>query len=220
MLFGAAVMVALMADRDHDAGLIVIPAMGGDAGALAQFRARAVGRHQQARLDDAAVGQCHVDAVGARVERRHRGRAQIDALGLRALHQRVDQMAVLDHMRERLARLDIAGEGQEHRTGGVFQLRVGDHHVEDRLRAGRDLIPHPDGLEQPAAGRDDGGRARIAARPCRQRRIGDDDRNIGAEALTQRQRQRQPGKRAAADDNASLCRHARTCLLDTLAPGV
>ena len=33
------------------------------------------------------------------------------------------------------------------------------------------------------------------------------DRNIGAKALTQRQRQRQPGERAAADDNASLCRH-------------
>ena len=73
---------------------------------------------------------------------------------------------------------------------------------------GRDLIPHPDGIEQPAAGGDDGGRARIAARPQRQRRIGDDDGNIGAKALTQRQRQRQPRKRAAADDNASLCRHA------------
>ena len=65
MFFGAAVMVALMADGDHDAGLIVIPAMGGDAGALAQFRARAVGGHQQARLDDAAVRQRHLDAIGA-----------------------------------------------------------------------------------------------------------------------------------------------------------
>ena len=64
MFFGAAMMIALMADRDHDAGLIVIPAMGGDTGALAQFRARAVGRHQQARLDHAAVGQRDVDAVG------------------------------------------------------------------------------------------------------------------------------------------------------------
>ena len=42
----------------------------------------------------------------------------------------------------------------------------------------------------------------------RQRRIGDDDGNIGAKALTQRQRQRQSRKCAAADDNASLCRHA------------
>ena len=208
MLLGAAVMVALMADGDHDAGLIVVPAMGGDPGALAQFRARAVGGHQQARLDDAAVGQRHIDAVGARIERRHRGGAQIDAFGLGARDQRIDQMAVLDHMRERLARLDIAREGQEHRTGGVFQLRVGDDHVEDRLRLGRDLVPDADRLEQPAAGRDDGGRARIAARPRRQRRIGDDDGNLRAEALPQRQRQRQPRERAAADDNASLCRHA------------
>ena len=51
MLFGAAVMIALVADGDDDAGLIVVPAMGGDAGALAQLRARAVGGDQQARLD-------------------------------------------------------------------------------------------------------------------------------------------------------------------------
>ena len=121
-------------------------------------------------------------------------------------------MAVFDHVRERFARLDMAGEGQEHRTGRVFQFGIGDDHVEDRLRAGGDLIPHPDGIEQPAAGGDDGGRARIAARPQRQRRIGHDDGNIGAKALTQRQRQRQPGKRAAADDNASLCRHAEPLL--------
>ena len=114
---------------------------------------------------DAAVGQRHIDAIGARDEIGHRGGAKIDALGLGALDQRVDQMAIFDHVRERFARLDIAGEGQEHRTGGVFQLGIGDDHVEDRLRAGCDLVPHPDGIEQPAAGGDDGGRARIAARP-------------------------------------------------------
>ena len=143
MFFGAAVMVALMADRHHDAGLIIFPAMGGNAGALAQFRARAIGRHQQARLDDAAVGQRHVDAVGAGVEIRHRRGHEFDAFGFRAPHQHIDQMAVLDHMRERLARLDIAGKGQEHRTGGVFQFGIGDDHVEDRLRLVRDLAPTP-----------------------------------------------------------------------------
>ena len=178
MLFGAAVMIALMADGDDDAGLIVVPAMGGDAGALAQFRARAVGGDQQARLDDVAVGERHVDAIGARIEARHRGGAQIDALGFGARDQRIDQMAVFDHMRERLAGLDIAGKGQKHRTGGVFQLGIGDDHVEDRLRLGRDLVPDAERLEQPAAGGDDGGRARIAARPRGQRRIGHDDGNI------------------------------------------
>ena len=67
MFLGAAVMIALVADGDDDAGLIVVPAMGGDAGALAQLRARAVGGHQQARLDDIAVGERHGDAVGTRI---------------------------------------------------------------------------------------------------------------------------------------------------------
>ncbi len=165
MFFGAAVMIALVADGDHDAGLVVVPAMGGDAGALAQFRARAVGRYQQARLDNAAVRQRHVDAIGARDEIRYRGGAKVDAFGLGALDQRVDQMAIFDHVRERLARLDIAGKSQEHRSGGVLQFGIGDDHVEDRLRLACDLIPYPDGVEQPAAGRDDCGRARIAARP-------------------------------------------------------
>jgi hypothetical protein len=117
-------------------------------------------------------------------------------------------MAVLDHMRERFAGLNLAREGQEHRTGGVFQFGIGHHHVENRLGAGCDLIPHPQRVEQPAAGRNDRGGARIAARPHRQRRIGHDHANIGTKALAQRQCQRQPGKGAAADNNASLCRHA------------
>ena len=37
MFFGAAAMIALMADGDDNAGLIIVPAMGRDAGALAQF---------------------------------------------------------------------------------------------------------------------------------------------------------------------------------------
>ena len=93
-------------------------------------------------------------------------------------------------MRERFARLDVSRESQKHRTGRVLQFGIGDHHVEDGLRLRCDLIPHPDGIEQPAAGRNDSRRARIAAWPHRQRRIGDDNGNIGAKPLTQRQRQR------------------------------
>jgi len=37
MFLGAALMIAFVADGDHDAGLIVIPAVGGNAGKLAQF---------------------------------------------------------------------------------------------------------------------------------------------------------------------------------------
>ena len=64
MLFGAALMIALVADGDDDAGLIVVPAMGGNTGALAQPRACAIGGDQQARLDDIAVGERHGDAIG------------------------------------------------------------------------------------------------------------------------------------------------------------
>ena len=74
-------------------------------------------------------------------------------------------MPIFDHVRERFAGLDIAGESQEHRAGGVLQSGIGNDHVENGLRLRRHLIPHPERLEQPAAGGDDGGRARIAAWP-------------------------------------------------------
>ena len=136
MLFGAAVMIALMADGDDDAGLIIVPAMGGDPGTLAQSRARAVGSDQQTRLNDPAVRERHVDAVGARIKAATAVAREIDAFSLGARNQRIDQMPVFDHMRERLAGLDIAGKGQEHRPGGIVQLGIGDDHVEDRLRLG------------------------------------------------------------------------------------
>ena len=106
-------------------------------------------------------------------------------------------MTVFDHMRERLARLDIAGKGQKRRARGVVQLGVGDDHVEDRLRAVGATWP-----QTPSASNSRRQAATMAvARGSRlgrtgQRRIGDDDGNIGAEPLTQRQRQRQPRKRA------------------------
>ena len=74
----------------------------------------------------------------------------------------------------------------------------------------------PTASSKPPAGGDDGGRARIAAWSHRKCRIGDDDRNVGAEPLAQRQSQRQPCKRAAADDNASLCRHALPLLTEVI----
>ena len=48
MFFRAAVMIALMRHRRDDAGLSIVPAMGGDAGLLADRRTRAVGADQQA----------------------------------------------------------------------------------------------------------------------------------------------------------------------------
>ncbi len=220
VLLGAAVVIALMADGDDDAGLIVLPAMGDDAGALAQFRPRAIGGDQQACRNHAAVAKRHVDAFRARVIGRDRRGAEIDALGLGPHHQRVDQAAVLDHMRKRLARRDIAGKVQKNRTGGVFQLGIGDDHVEDRLRLAPDVVPGADGLEQAAAGGHDRGRARVAARTGRERGVGDDDGNLGPEPLAQRQGQREAGKRAAANDNATLYRHTKFLVHTSAFPGL
>jgi len=115
--------------------------MGGDPGTLAQARTRAVGSHQQTRLDDLAVRERYVDAVGARIKGCDGCCSEIDAVGLRSRSQRIDQMTIFDHMREGLAGFDIARKGQEYRTGRVFQFGIGDDHVEDRLRTGCDLVP-------------------------------------------------------------------------------
>ena len=204
MLFGTALVIALVADRDDDAGLIVFPAMGGDAGALAQLRLRAIGRDQQARGNLAAIAECHIHAIGARVVGRNGGGAEIDAGSFGADDQRIDQAAVLDHMRKGLAGRDVAGEIQERRTRGVLELGIGDDHVEDRLGLGLDVVPGAERLEQAAAGRDDRGRAGIAARPRGERGVGDDDGNLGSEPLAQRQREREARKCAAANDYAIL----------------
>ncbi len=78
-------------------------------------------------------------------------------------------------MTERFARLDLAVEGQERRPHTVLQAAVGNHHIEDRLRGVRDLVPDPDHFEQPSRrGHDRGG-------PCvdgrlAERRIGNRNR--------------------------------------------
>ena len=121
MFLGAAVMIAFAADSEDNAGLIIFPAMGGDGGALAQFRARTVGSHQQARPDRTAIGKRHVDTIAARYKIRNRKAPQIDPFARSALDQRVDQMTVLDHVRERFARFDMAGTSG---TPGGWRPRV------------------------------------------------------------------------------------------------
>src|SRR5439155_16572118 len=102
---------------------------------------------------------------------------------LRAPGEGCDQRPVLHHMREWLARLDIAAEGEKHRPHRIAQAAVGDHHVADRLRLAGDFFPDPDGNKQPARGGDDGRGARIRT-PPREQRIGDRDRKTLAKSLT------------------------------------
>ena len=127
--------------------------------------------------------------------------AQIDAAGFGLLGQHFDQIAVLDHMGERLARLDIAGEGEKDRPHRVAELAVGDHHVEDRLRLFGDVVPDADrGIEPPRAGNDRGG-ALVLGVIRDQRRIGDRHRKRRPERLAQRNSKRQAGKAAARDQH-------------------
>ena len=153
----------------------IAPAVARDAGVLADGRARAVGGDQQPRARSRRRRTSATSTLRspAAVEaRRPPPRRSVDAFVLRLLDQRVEQRAVLDHVRERLARLDVAVEGEEGRPHRVLQAAVGDDHVEDRLRVVGDLVPDADGLEQPPRRRHDGGRARIGGRTA-ERRIGD-----------------------------------------------
>ncbi len=79
-------------------------------------------------------------------------------------------------MRERLAGLDIAGEGQEGRAHRVVEPAVGDDHVEDRLRLVGDVLPGADRLEEPARSGDDRGGALVVVTALAERRVGDRDR--------------------------------------------
>ena len=163
MLLGAAVMIALMRHGGDDAGLIVVPADAADAGApRGSPSARRRRRPEASRRWPSPAGQLHVDAIRRGFESGHRIGAEHHAVGLRALDQRIDQRRVLDHMRERLARRDLAAERQIGRPHRVLQLGVGDDHVEDRLRAVGDLVPDAERFEQPARRRRDRRSARVA----------------------------------------------------------
>ena len=85
----------------------------------------------------------------------HRRRAQRDAHLVRLLLQRIEQEAVLDHVRERLARLDVAGEGEEDRTHGVFDAAVGHRPCRGSAAPLRGALPNAERLEQPPRRRDD-----------------------------------------------------------------
>ncbi len=124
--------------------------------------------------------------------------SQLDALGLGARTERVDQIAVLDHMGERLAGLDIAGEGQEHRPCRVLPAWSRSRPCPWIGCASADhLAPDADRLEQPTARRHDGGRAGVAARPRRSAPDRPRSRGVsGPSPWRSATRQRQPGKRA------------------------
>ncbi len=122
MLLGAAIVRAFVRDCGDNRRLVVIPAMRGDAGPFADFRTRAVGADQEPRRNRLAVAEHDIDRMARVLEAADHARAQFDAKLIRLLDQRIDQMPVLDHVRERLAFLHLAAKSQESRTHGVVEL--------------------------------------------------------------------------------------------------
>jgi hypothetical protein len=103
---------------------------------------------------------------------------------------------------EGLAGLALGREGQEDRPDRVVQPRVGDHHVEDRLRRRGDPVPDAEGPEHaPRRGRDRVGPP-VAARVAPQGRIGHHDLERIAGGARQGKRQGQAGEPAAGDHDA------------------
>ena len=122
MFLGATIVLAFMLDRGHDGRLVVIPSVRGDAGLFADFRARTIGAHQQPRQNRLTIGERDLDRIRPMLEIGHCASPQFDPQFFGLHHQCIDQMPVLDHMRERFALLDFAAKGQESRTHGVVEL--------------------------------------------------------------------------------------------------
>src|SRR5947208_16765307 len=118
MLLGTTVMITLVRYGRDDGGLIVGPAVTGNAGALANAGTSAVSGDQQASGDCAAVRERNLDgriascfarrcAVRRPTKRADRDRTQLDAELDCLVDQGAKQSAIVYHMRKRLAWCDI-----------------------------------------------------------------------------------------------------------------
>jgi len=200
MLFGAAMVIALMSDGCHDRGLSVRPAMSCNAGTFAQPRTGAVRCHQESGHHRGAIAEPHIHVQWAGNEIDHGRYHEIDANRRRLMGERCDQPPILDHMSERFTRFDLTPECQECRPHGVIDPAVGDHHIKDGLGIVRDRGPHPERIEHAARSRGNGrspcilaGSGEIRIRQCYGK--------IAAQRLAQRDRERKPGESAACDQD-------------------
>ena len=134
---------------------------------------------------------------------------------LRLRFERGDEAAVFDHVGERLARFDLAGEGQKGRPHGVIEPAVGDNHVEDRLRLAGDRLPDAERVQQPPRRRDDRRGAFVAGWLAPSAGSATVTENDGPSPCRSAEREREPGKAAAGDQHiaAAIVRmgHQGTC---------
>src|SRR5258708_8958876 len=119
MLLGASAVIALMRTGGDDAGLAIVPAMDGDAGALPDAGVRTIGGDQEPGRDRAPIRKRDQN-VRARIGLAgHALRHQLDTIKLGALDQRGKQWLVLHHMSKWSARLDLPVEADDHRAHRV-----------------------------------------------------------------------------------------------------
>ena len=216
MLLGAAIVIALVRDRGDDRRLIVIPAVRGDAGLLADLRARAVGADQQPRGNRLAVGELNVDRIRRVFETADRAGAQLDAELFRLRDQRIDQMPVLDHVRERLARLHLAAEGEERRPHRVVELASRSPPCRGSAARCRRPRPRRRSPRTAAARRPRSPRRAGPSIARRQRRVDHRHREGLAQPLAQRDRQRQAGKARPRRSPGRSCGAAQPSAFDSL----
>src|SRR5579863_6869569 len=104
-------------------------------------------------------------------------------------------------MGERLAWLDLAGEGEKDRPHRIVEPAVGDDHVEDRLGFRRYVLPNAERLEQAARGGDDRRSALVIGVALAEYRVDNGDGKRRPKPLPQGDRKREAGKAAAGDEN-------------------
>jgi hypothetical protein len=147
MLFGAALVVALVGDGGDDGGHAGVPADHRDLGELAQLRARAVGGDDQSRPEPLAGRKHDLSRVAPRRKLGRCGGDRLDAERGGGFAQRGANIIVERHMRERLVARGLEAQLLEpHR---VAHPPVGDGHLKDRLGERRQGCPGAHLLDQP-----------------------------------------------------------------------
>ena len=104
---------------------------------LADRRSRAIRGDQQARGERGPIGKRCNDTRPIVAKLRDGERPQIDAFGARLVEQRGDHRPVLDHMRERLARLG-------HASGDLaadLEAWAGIENLEERVSGAEQIDP-------------------------------------------------------------------------------
>jgi hypothetical protein len=159
MLLGAAIVRAFVGDRCDNARLAIFPALGLDAGHLAQAGLDPVGSDHESCGECPAISGFDAGLALGDVEGRCSCRlVDRNADLLRLFAKGRDHGNIRRHVGKWLAVLDCAVKSQKHRADRIGGARIGDDHVIDGLRLGLDVLPDAERCQQaPGAGGDSRG---------------------------------------------------------------